>query len=55
MPVITETKQQLDELVLLDPNVKEMDLPAISTKEIFVRKANLVRINLLIIQIIGRL
>lgn len=47
MPVITETKQQLDELVLRDPNVKEMDLPAISTKEIFVRKANLVRINCL--------
>lgn len=26
-----------------DPNIKEMDLAAISEKEVFVRKANLVR------------
>jgi hypothetical protein len=29
-----------------DPNVKEMDLAAISEKEVFVRKANIVRLDL---------
>jgi hypothetical protein len=46
MPVIAESKHQLEEIIKTDPNVKEMDLPAISTKEVFVRKANLVRLTM---------
>lgn len=41
MPV-TDKNQYKD-----DPNVKEMDLAAISEKEVFVRKANLVSHNLI--------
>lgn len=43
MPVIVESKKQLEEITRNDPSVKEMDLAAISEKEVFVRKANLVR------------
>lgn len=42
MPVIGEDKAQLELMVLNDPTVKKMDLVAISEKEVFVRKADLV-------------
>lgn len=41
MPVIVENKK--DE-ILSNPDVREMDLAAISEKEVFVRKANIVNI-----------
>jgi len=42
LPVIVQNQQELQEIVRNDPNVKEMDLAAISEKEVFVRKANIV-------------
>lgn len=44
MPVVVENKSERE--LLKDPNVREMDLAAISEKEVFVRKANLVIIFL---------
>lgn len=44
MPVLVDNKQEKDSIIQ-DPNVKEMDLAAISEKEVFVRKANLVIIK----------
>ena len=41
MPVIIDSQKEKDKM-LQDPTVKEMDLAAISEKEVFVRKANLV-------------
>jgi hypothetical protein len=46
MPVIIDSKNndkayRLD--ILSDPNIREMDLAEISEKEVFVRKADLVR------------
>ena len=40
MPVVVENKSERE--LLKDPNVREMNLAAISEKEVFVRKANLV-------------
>ena len=42
LPVIVENRSQLEEILKNDPTVKEMDLAAISEKEVFVRKANIV-------------
>lgn len=42
MPVIIEKSQDKDEVISKDPTIKEMDLAAISEKEVFVRKANIV-------------
>lgn len=42
LPVIVESRSQLEQILKSDPNVKEMDLAAISEKEVFVRKANIV-------------
>ena len=42
MPIVVDTKSDKDRVVLDDPDIKEMDLAAISEKEVFVRKANLV-------------
>jgi hypothetical protein len=41
MPVIVENNKK-EEVMSSNPDVKEMDLAAISEKEVFVRKANLV-------------
>lgn len=41
IPVIVDSKMDKS-YILEDPNIKEMDLAAISEKEVFVRKANLV-------------
>ena len=43
LPVVVESKEQLEDLTKSDSNIKEMDLAAISEKEVFVRKANIVR------------
>ena len=40
MPI--DPKDEKNKNVMQDPNVKAMDLAAISEKEVFVRKANLV-------------
>jgi len=40
--VISESKNDKESLIRTDPDIKEMDLAAISEKEVFVRKANLV-------------
>jgi len=42
MPLIAEDKTELERLAKTDPTVKKMDLVAISEKEVFVRKADLV-------------
>lgn len=52
MPVIVENKAQLDEITKNDPSVKEMDLAAISEKEVFVRKANFVSLLVSILLLI---
>jgi hypothetical protein len=48
LPVVVDSKEQLEDLTKSDPNIKEMDLAAISEKEVFVRKANIVIIPLFI-------
>jgi small nuclear ribonucleoprotein (snRNP)-like protein len=47
--VVVDSKEQLEDLTKSDPNIKEMDLAAISEKEVFVRKANIVMIALFIV------
>jgi len=42
IPIIAESKGQLEQIMKNDPQVKEMDLAALSEKELFVRKANIV-------------
>ena len=43
MPLLIDPKDEKNNKILLeDPNVKAMDLAAISEKEVFVRKANMV-------------
>lgn len=52
MPVIIENRNDLktQKELIKDPNVKEMDLAAISEKEVFVRKADIVRFVRLLYQ-----
>ena len=47
--MVVDSKEQLEDLTKSDPNIKEMDLAAISEKEVFVRKANIVIIPLFIL------
>jgi vacuolar protein-sorting-associated protein 4 len=42
MPILVDPKDEKNKAVFDDPNVRPMDLAAISEKEVFVRKANLV-------------
>ena len=45
MPILIDPKDEKNKTIFEDPNVKSMDLAAISEKEVFVRKANLVSIR----------
>lgn len=45
LPVIIE-KVVINDKILSDPSIKEIDLAEISEKEVFVRKADLVRTTL---------
>jgi hypothetical protein len=46
MPLLIDPKDEKNQKILEDPNVKAMDLAAISEKEVFVRKAHLVSLDL---------
>lgn len=50
MPVIVENKEEKKQYET-DPSVKEIDLAAISEKEVFVRKANIVSLNFYLLKI----
>lgn len=49
MIIDSRTEKEKKEEILSDPSVKEMDLAQITEKEVYVRKANLVRSILIMI------
>jgi hypothetical protein len=49
MPVIIDSKTDKETLIRDDPSIREMDLAAISEKEVFVRKASIVSFSFILI------